>query len=215
MKDRSETDKVKRNSKVWSKDHDKSETIETPIERYVKFTRSFPDFLSGWKRTLYKKKNRRACQAWMGRRESKSEARQVKKGCVPKLCAYLRPTRGKPGYRPVRHAISILHMKELHFWPMHAAQMRLSQPSREIAGKTHTCWFDWGRAGERAEVGIRSSCTELSPICRKQGDPSLLLCVREIDTSGGGRFLLSSVFVYFFVDLPKEKRERTTFMGEG
>ena len=86
-----------------------------------------------------------------------------------------------------------------HYWPMDLPLKPeiFTETSREIAGKTHTCWFDWGRAGERAEVGIRSSCTELSPIRRKRGDPSLLLCVREIDTSGGGRFLLSSVFVYF------------------
>ena len=52
-------------------------------------------------------------------------------------------------------------------------------PSREIAGKTHTFWFDCGRTSKQAEVGIRSSCTELYHIHRERRDPSLLLlCVK-------------------------------------
>ena len=67
--------------------------------------------------------------------------------------------------------------------------------SREIAGKTHTFWFDWGPAGERPEVGIQSSSTKLSHIHRKWRASSLPLYVREIDTSGGGRIFGSTDFV--------------------
>ena len=67
--------------------------------------------------------------------------------------------------------------------------------SREIAGKTHTFRFDWGPAGERLAVGIRSSCTGLSHIHRKWHAPSLQLYVREIDTSWGTRLLASTDFV--------------------
>ena len=69
----------------------------------------------------------------------------------------------------------------------HLALKNKNVPSREIAGKTHTFWFDWGPAGERPEAGIRSSCTALFPIHRKWRRPSLQLYVREIDTSWGTR----------------------------
>ena len=69
------------------------------------------------------------------------------------------------------------------------------QTSREIAGKTRTFWFDWRPAGERPEVGIRSSSTKLSHIHRKWRASSLPLYVREIDTSGGGRIFGSTDFV--------------------
>ena len=70
-----------------------------------------------------------------------------------------------------------------------------STASREIAGKTHTFWFDWGPAGERPEVGIQSSSTKLSHIHRKWRASSLPLYVREIDTSGGGRIFGSTDFI--------------------
>ena len=73
-----------------------------------------------------------------------------------------------------------------------------SLSSREIAGKTYTFWFDWGPAGERPEVGIRSSSTKLSlslSLHRKWRASSLPLYVREIDTSGCGRLFGSADFV--------------------
>ena len=86
---------------------------------------------------------------------------------------------------------------------------RFDSALREIGGKTHTFWFDWGPAGEPVVVRVRSLAQKPLPYkVNKWRFRSDCLLPSEIGTSWCGRILHSMAFVLFCLYLSKKKKKK-------
>ena len=82
------------------------------------------------------------------------------------------------------------------------------QTLREMGGKTHTFWFDWGPGRRTGHRRGSVTCTETSPIQSQWRFRSDCLLPSEIGTSWCGRILHSMAFVLFCLCLSKIKRKK-------
>ena len=84
---------------------------------------------------------------------------------------------------------------------------------REIGGKTHTFWFDWGPAGEPVVVGVRSLAQKPLPYKVKGVFEVIVFCLRKSVLLDVDVFCIRWLLFRFASIFRKKKKKKELIIG--